>query len=78
MVCSPALADIKFQLVSYQSFTPADSYRYATALSLIPFDSSGLPDSNCVLPDLICLLAEELPESLYLCSPGKYLQMVGC
>ena len=48
IVGSPALADPR--LMSYHSFSPADSYRHATASSFIPFDSSRLVDSNRPLP----------------------------
>ena len=76
IVRSPALADPR--LMSYHSFSPADSYRHATASSLIPFDSSRPADSNGVLPNSIRRLAVELSSTLYLCSPGRYLQIVTC
>jgi len=44
MVRSPALADP--WPMSYHSSSPADSYRHATAASLIPFNSSRPADSN--------------------------------
>jgi len=44
MVRSPALADP--WPMSYHSFPPDDSYRHATAASLIPFDLSRPADSN--------------------------------
>jgi len=59
-------------------FLTADSYRDATALSHIPFDSSRSPDSNGTLADSIRLMAVVLPSSLYFYSAGRYLQIVCC
>ena len=60
---SPTLADAC--LVSYPSFRSTDSYRHATAVSDMPFDSSQRADSNGVLPDSIRPLADEIPFILY-------------
>ena len=70
----PTLADL--WLGRYYIFEPADSYRHATASSLIPFDSPRPADSNGPLPNSIRPLAVELSSTLYFCSPGKYLQIV--
>ena len=58
-------------LSRYPSFSPADSYRDATAASHIPFDSSQQADSNGVLPDSIRPLAVEI--SFILDVPGHFL-----
>jgi len=58
MVRSPALADP--WPMSYHSVSPDDSYRHATASSLIPFDSSCPADSNGPLPGPCGPLADEL------------------
>ena len=58
MRVSPTLADAS--LASYHSFKPTDSYRHASALSHIPFDSSQQADSNGVLPNSIRPLALEI------------------
>ena len=48
-------------LVRYPSFSSTESYSHAPATSHLPFDSSGPPDSNETLADLIRPLAVELP-----------------
>jgi len=58
MVRSPALADP--WPMSYHSFSPDDSYKHATASSLIPFDLSHPADSNGPLPGPCGPLADEL------------------
>jgi len=58
MVRFPALADP--WLMSYQSFSPDDSYRHATTSSLIPFDSSRPADPNGPLPGPGGPLADEV------------------
>jgi len=69
----PTLADS--WLRSYHLFEPADCYKYATATSLIPFDSSHPADPNGPPPDPIRPLAVELSLNLYFCSRGRYLQI---
>jgi len=56
---------------------PADLYSHSDASKPTPFDSSGLPDSNAHCPDAVRPLAGWLCIHLYLCSPGKYPQIVG-
>jgi len=69
----PTLADL--WLGRYYMFEPADSYRHATASSLIPCDSSRPTDSNGALPDSIRLLAVELPSGLYFWSRAGTLRL---
>ena len=69
MRVSPTLADAC--LVSYHSFKPTDSYRHATALSHIPFDSSRRADSNKLPPDSIRQLVLELTSFLTLATRGS-------
>jgi len=70
----PILADL--WLGRYYIFEPADSYRHATASSLMPFDSSHPADSNGALPNSMRPLARELSFTWYFSSPGRYLQIV--
>ena len=58
-------------LASYHSFKATDSHRHATCSSCMPFGLSQQADSNCVLPDSICLLAVEISFILYV--PGHFL-----
>ena len=58
----PTIADAWLEI--YPSFFSADSYRYATTLWPIPFDSSRPADSDKVLPDSIRLLVVELTSFL--------------
>ena len=69
MSVSPTLADTC--LASYHSFKPTDSYRYATALSHVPFDSSQRADSNELPPDSIRPLAIEFSSSWRMSFPGS-------
>ena len=59
MRASPTLADTC--VVCYPSFSFTDSYRHATAASLIPFKLSQRADSNEGLPDPGGRLPGELP-----------------
>ena len=59
MRASPTLADAC--LVRYPSFSFTDSYRHATAVSLIPFKPPQRADSNEGLPDPDGRLPGELP-----------------
>jgi len=57
-------------------FHPADPYSDADASKPIPCDSPRPADSNQPCPDDVRPLAVELSKHLYMCSPGKYFQIV--
>ena len=59
-------------------FLPPDLNIDAIPSNHTPFNSPRWADSNELCADLIRPLGQKLPTLLYICSPGRYLQIVGC
>src|SRR5437660_906623 len=75
----PTLLSDRPKLSSFLNlFLPPDLSSNANPSNPIPFESCHLADSNKLCPDLIRLLGQRLSTLLYFCSPGRYLQIVGC